>query len=116
MIPTDRIALAATHLLAGRFGSNRERATSALAEEAAERLSAGPWRQWPDGERLWWERWAPLVGLLGPEAWTPEERASLVEVIRAKGGRREAAYVARFDAHTRLPQALVGVARQRPAV
>ena len=35
----------------------------------------------------------------------------LVDVIRAKGGRRESAFVTRFDAHPRLGPALVQIAR-----
>jgi len=114
LIPTDQIALAATDALAARQGSNRERATAAMADEASDQLEAGPWRQWPDGERLFWERWSPLVGLLpGLDSWTTDERQGLVEVIRAKGGRQESAYVARFDSHPKLGNALVSLAKRR---
>jgi hypothetical protein len=83
---------------------------AALADEAAESLSAGPWRQWPEGERLWWERWAPIVTLMDAARWSPADRASLVEVIRAKGGRREGAFVTRFDGHPLLSRALFTLA------
>ena len=114
VVPTDQIALAATDLLTSLKGWDRERAATALAEEAAVKLEAGPWRQWPDGERLHWERWAPLVALL-PElsGWAPEDRLALVDVIRAKGARQESAYVTRFDAHPRLGAALVALAKRR---
>ncbi len=110
LIPADRIALAVSRLLSSRFGSGRERGAAALADEAAEGLSAGPWRQWPEGERLWWERWAPIVALLDAVRWSPADRASLVEVIRAKGGRREGAFVTRFDGHPLLSRALLTLA------
>jgi hypothetical protein len=111
-IRTDRIVLRATDLLAARFGSDRERGISALAEEAADRLGLRSWRSLPAGERLCWERWAPLVALL-PEldGWTRDERHGLADVIRAKGGRRESDFVARFDTHPRLGSALVQLAR-----
>jgi hypothetical protein len=112
LIPTDRIALAVSRVLGRRFAANRERATSVMADEAAEQLAAGPWRQWPDGERLWFERWAPVVALLDVDRWSPVDRSSLVEVIRAKGSRREGSYVSRFDAHPLLGQALAAMARQ----
>ena len=75
------------------------------------RLGVVAWRRWPAGERLFWERWAPLVALL-PEIddWTPAERRDLADIIRAKGGRRESDFVARFDAHPRLGAALAGLA------
>jgi hypothetical protein len=111
-IPTERIGLAASDLVASRFGADRERATVTLAVEAASRLGVRDWRQWPSGEWLFWERWAPLVALLpGLDTWTGDERGALVEIIRAKGGRRESDYVARFDAHPRLGAALASLAR-----
>jgi hypothetical protein len=109
LVPADRVALAASDLLGSRFASSRERATAALADEAAERLEAGPWRQWPDGERLWWERWAPIVALLDTPAWSPVDRVALVEVIRAKGSRREGAFVTRFDNHAVLRQGILAL-------
>ncbi len=111
-IPTDRIALAATALVRDRCGADRERATRVLADEAAEKLGAGAWRRWPAGERLAWERWAPLLALLGDTgAWPGDERAALVATVRAKGGPRESDYVARFDAHPRLPAAVARLGR-----
>ncbi|MGE5198556.1 MAG: hypothetical protein ACM3H9_02865, partial [Rhodospirillaceae bacterium] len=111
-IPAGSIGLAVTDYLADRFGADRERATGELAAEAAARLGVNNWRRWPAGERLFWERWAPLVALLpGLDAWSAEEKHGLAAVIRAKGGRRESDFVARFDAHPRLGAALVTMAR-----
>ena len=102
-IPTGAIGLAVTDYLTDRFGADRERATAELAAEAAARLGVDGWRRWPAGERLFWERWAPLVALLpGLDRWSPAERLDLAAIIRAKGGRRESDFVARFDAHPRL--------------
>ena len=54
-------------------------------------------------ERLAWRRWAPLVALLkSVERWPLADRRALVQVIRAKGGRRELEYLQRFDEHRRL--------------
>jgi hypothetical protein len=42
---------------------------------------------WSQGERLAWERWAPLVLILpGVRRWSSAQRRALVAVIRAKGG------------------------------
>lgn len=116
-IPTDRIALRVTDLVAGRFGSDRERAVSVLADEAARALGVSGWRRWPAGERLFWERWAPLVALLPDlREWSDADRRGLVEVIRAKGARRESDFVARFDAHPRLGAAFAALSRSdRPS-
>jgi hypothetical protein len=113
-IPADAIGLAVTDFVAARFGADRERATGELAREAAARLLPGDWRRWPAGERLFWERWAPRVALLpGLDAWTVSEKRGLVDVIRAKGGRRESDFVARFDAHPRLGAAIAALATRQ---
>ena len=112
-IPVGAIGLAVTDYVNRRFGEDREQATAVLADEAARRLNVRGWRRWNAGERLFWERWAPLVALMpGLDSWTPDEKRELAAIIRAKGGRRESDFVARFDAHPRVGAALVSLARR----
>jgi hypothetical protein len=112
IVPLPAVGLAVQRWAAERFGAEREAAARAARAEAAARLGAGPDRRWSAGERLAWERWSPLVmALPGIERWTAAERRGLVEVIRAKGGRRESEFVRRFDAHVRLRTALRRLAR-----
>jgi hypothetical protein len=107
IVPLPAVGLAVQRRVAERFGSDRERASRVAVAEAAARLGGGPDRRWANGERLAWERWSPLVTALpGIERWSAAERRALVEVIRAKGGRRESEYVRRFDAHPRLRSGL----------
>jgi len=115
-IPVDAIGLKVSAAIAARFGSDRELATEALADEAAYRLGGVAWRRLPAGARLFWERWAPVVALLAEiDGWSAAEKRALVEIIRAKGGRRESDFVARFDAHPHLGAALAALARARRA-
>ncbi len=51
--------------------------------------------------------------LPGLEGWSREERRALVGVVRAKGGRRESEFVARFDGHRRLRRAIQALAGGR---
>ena len=112
ILPLERVGLAVTDYLAARFGADRERGEQVCAAEAARLFGARGWRQWPAAERLWWTRWSPLALILpGAERWSAAERASLVAVIRAKGGRRETDFVRRFDGHRRLRAALVTLGR-----
>jgi hypothetical protein len=107
LLPLERVGLAVTDYLAARFGADRERGEQACAAEAARLLGARGWQRWRPAERLWWTRWSPLVLLLpGVARWSAAERAALVAVVRAKGGRRESDFVRRFDAHRRLRAAL----------
>jgi hypothetical protein len=113
-IPTGAIGLCVSDYVQARFGSDRELATATLAAEAGSRLGAEDWRRLPTGERLFWERWAPLVALMpGLDAWTAAEKRDLAAIIRAKGSRRERDFVARFDAHPRVGAALVALAGLR---
>jgi hypothetical protein len=114
------VGLAATALLARRFGSDRMDALDACAREAGARLGLRAWRAWPEDERAAWIRWAPVVlALPGLERWSGAERRALAHVIRLKGSRRESDFVRAFDAHTRLRRSLERLAREadpdRPA-
>jgi hypothetical protein len=113
-LPLANVGLHVTRLLSRRFGHDRETATRVCATEAAARLGGGPDAGWNAEERGAWERWAPLVALLGVSSWTAPERAELIRVIRAKGGLRESEYVRRFDRHRGLREAIGRLARRVP--
>ena len=107
VISLANVGLQVTRYLAARFGSGREQAERACVREAARRLGLRSRDGFSPGERLAWTRWAPLVMVLpGLEAWGPAEKRALVDVIRAKGGRRESDFVRRFDRHRRLRRAI----------
>lgn len=112
ILPLENVGLAVSDYLARRFGSNREAGTETCAREAVRRLGVRWPPRWNRAERLWWDRWAPLVMCLrGVERWSPSERRHLVEVIRAKGGRYESDYVRLFNAHSRLRRAIAALIR-----
>lgn len=102
------LGLKVSEYLAARFGFDRERAARVCSLEARQRTGLRSFAGFTAGERLAWERWAPLVCLLPEIArWRAEERRALVRVIRAKGGRRESDFVRLFDAHQRLRRSLI---------
>ena len=107
LVPLPTAGLAVTALMSTRFGSDRERGARVCADEAARLLGAPSRRGWTAGERLAWDRWSPLVLVLpGVANWTATEKRALVEVVKAKGGRRESDFVRRFDRHRELRAAL----------
>ena len=60
-------------------------------------------------ERVAWRRWAPLVvSLPGVSRWRANERRELAEIVCAKGGQQELAFLVRLAAHPRLARALFG--------
>ncbi len=107
ILPLANVGLAVARYVATRWGADREAAAPACAREAAARLGVRSFRGRTPGERLMWERWAPLVMTLPAiERWRAADRRALVEVIRAKGGQRESDFVRLFDAHAPLRRAL----------
>jgi len=103
-----RVGLAVSNYLGDRFGAGRERGMTVCATEAAELLGLSSLKGCSKGERIAWSRWAPVVLCLpGVDRWSAEERRALVEVIKAKGGKREIEYTRLFDQHLRLRAAIV---------
>jgi hypothetical protein len=103
-----RVGLVVSNYLGDRFGADRERGVEVCATEAAGLLGLDSLRGFRPGERLAWHRWAPLVLCLpGLDGWSREEKADLVDVIRAKGGKREVDYTRLFDWHASLRRAIV---------
>ncbi|KPJ61489.1 MAG: hypothetical protein AMJ46_02100 [Latescibacteria bacterium DG_63] len=114
-IPVAELGLKISRLLAERSGADREKAIRTASREAAKLLGVRAKRTWSAGERLAWERWSPLILLLpGISRWKDEEKRALVQVVRAKGGRRESDFVTLFNRHRRLRQALLTVVEEAP--
>jgi hypothetical protein len=104
-ISLGNIGLAVSRRLAARYGADRERGVRESAREAASLLGSRP----PRGrERMGWERWGPVVlALPGVDTWPRADRRALAEVVRAKWSGRESDFVALFNRHRRLRQALL---------
>ena len=114
LLPLGNVGLHVTRFLAERYGSNRRRADRELAAQVARLLGLRSLERLPAGERLAWRRWAPFVcSLPRIERWSAADRASLAAVVRAKGAVRESDFVARFDRHRRLRQAVRTIAERR---
>ena len=114
-IPLARAGLAVTRALATRFGSDRERAASVAGELAIERLGLSRPPHLARDQAAAFARWAPLLAILpGLESWSAAERRALLDVVRAKGGRRESDFVLAFDRHAKLRRALRALIQRTP--
>jgi len=96
--------------LARRVAGERERALAECGREAMRLTGLPSLGGFSAGERLAWQRWSPVVvfALRGVSRWSLAERRALARVIRAKGGRDESEFLARFAAHPKLERALFG--------
>ncbi len=97
------------HRLGLRVAADTGRRGRVIVTMAVARdLGAAGWRAWPRSEQVAFTRLAPVLALIpNLPRWRPRERRALVEVIRAKGGPREADYIMRLQAHPRLRASLL---------
>jgi hypothetical protein len=108
--PTATIGLTLARRLASAPEADRSAALRACEARVAQRLGVRSFPRWAPGERLWFRRWAPLIDAIpGWNRWSRAERRALVEVVRAKGGRRESDYARLFDRHARLSGAILSL-------
>ena len=112
-ISLGNIGLEVTAYMAERFGADRDVGVRTCSREAARMLGVRSMSRWSRGERLWWDRWSPLIMTLpGVERWSASNKRALVRVVRAKGGRRESDFVGLFDRHRRLRAAVLRLAEE----
>jgi hypothetical protein len=111
LVPLGALGLCAGAALSARAGSNRERAVDEASEELLRHCGRASLHGFSPDQREAWRRVAPILTLLDLGAWCDDERRALVDVIRAKGGRSERDYVARYLAHPKLDAALLQWAR-----
>ncbi len=106
------LGLAVTRWIGRRLDGDRR-----LAEQAARRVVraalAVPDRpEWPANQAAAFDRLCVLMALIPDlESWPNTDKASLVAIMRAKGGATERTYSRRLQRHTRLRAALARIAR-----
>lgn len=106
--PQVEASLAISAAIAKR-GGPAAAARRALAIDAAHSIPFNG--RLSSSERLWLDRWAPLLAELpGFATWTEEDRSRLGELIRAKAARRESEAVPLARAHPRFGPALLELA------
>jgi hypothetical protein len=114
LLPVAAIGMGIADRLAVR--GDRGRALQEASREAMRIVGLRSLDGWTAGERLAWERWSPLLLTLpGVSRWSAANRRALVRIVRAKGGRSEIEYAARFNAHPLLGRALSGAGQRRRA-
>ncbi len=108
--PVAEVGLKIGDALARTNDMSREQALEACSRECMRLTGIRSLAGFSAAERLAWQRWSPLVvyALPAVERWPLADRRALAGVIRAKGGRDEFEFVARFAAHPRLARALFG--------
>lgn len=106
LFPLAALGLRSGAALSARAGSDRERAIDEASTELLSHCALTSPRGFTPDQREAWRRFAPILTLLDLGAWRADERRALVDLVRAKGGRSERDYLARYLAHPKLDGAL----------
>jgi hypothetical protein len=101
------LGLLVTQHITRNFHGDRNAAVRAARRTVIRALGISGWQRWSAPEQMALERLPPiLVLILDLPRWTPAEKRALVRIIKAKGGRREAAYIGLLREHHRLARSL----------
>ncbi|MDJ0955788.1 MAG: hypothetical protein QNI91_02955 [Arenicellales bacterium] len=107
-LPTENIGLMAAKVLENHASTAVSNGTQRCMSLATSLLGYEPSRRSLSSKRIAWERWSPIVlALPGIARWSAANRRSLIDVINAKGGRRESDFVILFDKHKPLQTAIL---------
>ncbi|WP_372527366.1 hypothetical protein [Piscinibacter sp.] len=106
LFPLAALGLCSGAALSARTGSDRERAVDEASTELLRHCALASLHGFSPDQREAWRRLAPILTRLDLGAWQDDERRALADLIRAKGGRSERDYVARYLAHPKLDAAL----------
>jgi hypothetical protein len=99
--------------LSARAGADRERAVEDASAELLRHCGLASLRGFTPDQREAWRRLAPILALQGVGSWRDDERRALVDLVRAKGGRSERDFIARYLDHPLLDAALRQRQRRR---
>lgn len=99
-------SMLATEVLAAAGGQTRKAAAGRVAARLARDLGIRSTGSWSASERSGFERIAPIVAAANPKNWPPHARRSMRELLRAKGGDREANYARLLSRHEQFLAAL----------
>ena len=112
-LPTENIGLMAAKMLETHASTAMSNGAQRCMSLATGLLSYNPDRRLTPTRRTAWERWSPIVlALPGITRWSAANRRALIDVINAKGGRRESDFVMLFDQHQPLQSAILKLGKK----
>ena len=106
-LPLAELGLRAGTALSARAGPDRERGVAETSAELLRHCGLTTLRGFSPDQREAWRRFATILTRLDLGGLRDHERSALVDLIRAKGGRSERDYVARWLANPWFEAALL---------
>jgi len=96
-------------------GVTRTASARRVADELARNLGVRSLHRWSTAERRAFRNIAPIVAATNPGNWPNDAKRSMRELLRAKGGEREARYAERLCRHDKFLDSLRKVCRRADA-
>jgi hypothetical protein len=101
------IGIALTRNITVNFAGNGEKADQHSKRYARKALGNPDLSRWTVSERIQFDRWCPIVGMIADLAeWKRKEKRDLLWVIKSRGATREKQYVGMLQRHEELREAL----------
>jgi len=97
------LSRAVMRLVADRYSGDHQRALRSEQARTLKALGLASLRTWGRDEQLWAMELCLALGLIADlERWPGKDKELLIELLRAKGARTEAAYITLLQRHARL--------------
>lgn len=94
------VSQAITDFINTEYNSNRNAALRACVKKSKKELSINALAGWNQYEKKAWQYWSLLVQTsLSVSKWSPHAKKELVNLIKAKGGAKEAGFIKRLQKH-----------------
>ena len=112
-LAVHNIGLSAAKVMEQYAGGASSNGATESMKAAMETLSYRPTKPLSKSRRIAWERWGPiLLAIPGIERWSKPDKRALIDVINAKGSRRESDFVSLFDRHKLLRSAIIALSKK----
>ena len=101
------VSQAITDFINTEYNGNRNAALLACVKKSKKELSSKVLAGWNQYEKKVWQHWSLLVQtFLSVSKWSPFAKKELVDLIKAKGGAKETAFIKRLQKHRQFWKAL----------
>lgn len=92
-------SMLATEILGAANGTTRKDCANSVAADVARSLGLRSLNNWSTSERRAFNAIAPIVATADPAAWSIDDKRTMRELLRAKGGNAEARYARLLCGH-----------------
>jgi len=105
-------SMLASKTLAAAVSSSREQSANRVAAQLARDIDLRSLHRWSSQERHAFIRIAPIIAAVSPAKWSSDDKRGLRDLLRAKGGDKEARYAMLLSKNDTLLKSLIKTCRR----